>query len=159
MRIGRTSHWSYKKLDSDGQSEFKKSPLLRKASARRLSEKGICCFETHDDNRRCGNVLRSWESDVSWLLEINQSRLSQDRNETNDLDTVDFHDAEKITTAMFEEAGIDIPMENIRRIRKRPFVPYSCTMNPLSSTKNSSFNRVLQRFGTLETILVFGLYI
>ena len=53
----------------------------------------------------------------------------------NLLNTVNLYDAEQVTTEMIEEAGVDIPMENLRQARQRPFVP--CYENADSSDSDS----------------------
>ncbi len=42
----------------------------------------------------------------------------------NKVNPVDIYDAEQVTTEMIEEAAVDIPMEELRRVRQRPYVPY-----------------------------------
>ena len=46
----------------------------------------------------------------------------------DDVAIVDVYDSEKVTTEMIEEAGVDIPMEQLKQARKRPFRPYFITL-------------------------------
>ncbi len=56
---------------------------------------------------------------------------------TNQLSTVDVYDAENITLEMIEEAGVDIPLEQLEQARQRPYVPYFLCQNQEESFVNS----------------------
>ena len=43
----------------------------------------------------------------------------------NLLDTVALYDVEQITTEVIEKAAVENPVDDLRRARQGPFVPYS----------------------------------